>query len=103
MKKVRNFIAIGLAALSMTLFAQNNIDGIHSVQPLANSYKLIAKNHNPVAHAPRPSSRIIAEYDSIYTWNWDTNTFNWNKQAYSKYINITYDANANMLTELYQK
>jgi len=39
--------------------------------------------------------KLYTLYDSIYNWNWDTLSNNWNTHADSKQIYFTYDANYN--------
>ena len=45
---------------------------------------------------------LIALYDSIYHWEWDTLTNGWAGNPYYKEINFVYDANNNLTSELDQ-
>ncbi len=46
---------------------------------------------------------LVALYDSIYNWKWDTLTHGWKANAYEKTINIIYDAQNNKTSSLIQR
>src|ERR1700679_2550073 len=115
MKKLNFLYTIVFAAFSANLYAQNNIQNssanVHYPElskPAKAMGELKVIHHNntfktrpheirkPMAHAAHQAESIVAIYDSVYYWNWDTNIAYWPNQAINKYINMIYDTHQNL-------
>ena len=88
--------------------AQNPADNVslisppatHQLPPVKNmgSGPSAAATNKMAPHKAQSLDSYFAKYDSVYYWQWDTNTANWsNNVPFQKYTNIAYDSRYNIL------
>jgi hypothetical protein len=123
MKKITFLITLTIAGFSATVFAQNKINNraeqtpdITNSSPISNARaELHITHHNNTfkakphetqqnkTHQAHRIASLVAIYDSVYYWNWDTNIVFWPKQADYKYIDMIYDSHQNEISQTYQE
>ncbi|HTB32095.1 MAG TPA: hypothetical protein VK808_08725, partial [Bacteroidia bacterium] len=100
MKKITMLFLSCATMICFSLSAQSNVNTLPGLDK-----EIISHQLNPLAgkhKAPEQAAYYVALYDSIYYWQWDTNSVNWFNPGWSRFVNMVYNSHQLIASETYQ-